>query len=153
MKHKRIWRLRIDVEGVGTIEFAFATSLLCTLVLGTLDFGLGLFYQMQVNDAARAGAAYALINGWNQTAIQTAVTSATGLASITASPVPTKTCGCPNVSSGITAATCGSTCTSGNAAGTYVTVHAQASYSLIVPWPGISSPMTLAAATTVKISN
>jgi hypothetical protein len=46
---------------------------------------------------------------------------------------------------------CTSTCSSGLAPGSYVTVNAQWNYSLFVPWPGITSPRTLAASSTVRI--
>ena len=47
-----------------------------------MDFGMGFWEQIQVGNAARAGAQYAIFNGWNQSGISTAVTSATSLASI-----------------------------------------------------------------------
>jgi hypothetical protein len=74
------------------------------------------------------------------------------LASISATPAPAQSCGCPSASTGITAATCGSTCTGGGNAGTYVTVNAQASYSAIFPISGITNPLTLTAKMTVRIN-
>jgi Flp pilus assembly protein TadG len=145
-------RLLAATEGVGTIEFAVVASMLATLAIGMLDFGVGLWQQMEVGNAARAGAEYAALYGWNSSAIQTAITSATGLDSITASPSPTQSCGCPDVTTGVTAASCGSTCSSGLTAGTYVTVSAQASYSTILPYPGISSPLTLTASAIARIN-
>ena len=112
---------------------------------------------MQVANAARAGAEYAVKNGYNSTNIQTAVTNATSLSGIQASPAPTQTCGCPDAASGITTQTgtppaCTAVCPNGSVAGTYVTVNAQISYSTIFAWPGISSPMTLASSVTVRLN-
>ena len=145
-------RLWAAVGGVGTIEFAVVASMLATLAIGMLDLSMGIWQQMEVGNAARAGAEYASRKGWNSSAIQTAVTSATSLASITASPSPTQSCGCPDVTSGVVAASCGSTCSSGLTASTYVTVGAQASYSTILPYPGISSPLTLTASAIARIN-
>jgi len=144
---KRLWAA---VEGVGTIEFAVVAAMLATLAIGMLDLSMGLSQQMEVGNAARAGAEYASLYGWNSAAIQTAVTSATSL-SVTASPSPTRSCGCPDATSGVVAASCGSTCSSGLTASTYVTVGAQASYSTILPYPGISSPLTLTASSIARI--
>ena len=140
-------------EGASIIEFAIVASVLATLALGASDFGIGFWQKMEVGNAALAGAEYAVANGWASppTAIETAVTSATGLASIVATPTPTETCGCPNASTGITTATCGSTCASGDAAGTYVTANAQASYTTLFPWPVISNPVVLTSSVTVRI--
>ena len=74
--------LLVAVDGVSTIEFAVIASMLATLAIGMLDFGMGLWQQMEVGNAARAGAEFASINGYNSTGIQNAVTSATSLSSI-----------------------------------------------------------------------
>jgi Flp pilus assembly protein TadG len=143
-------QLSFDKKGTAAIEFGMVSVFLCFLFLGLIDFGMGYWEQMQVGNAARAGKEYATINGWNQSGIMTAVTSATGLRSITAAPSPTQSCGCPSVSVGITTATCGSSCAGGSTAGTYVTVNARASYSTIFTYPGIANPITLTASTTVR---
>lgn len=144
--------LWLSQEGIGAIEFAFVAPILCMMVLGILDFGIGYWEQMQVGNAARAGAEYATKNGYNTASIQTAVISATGLSTIQASPAPTQSCGCPDATTGITVATCGSTCANGGTAGTYVIVNAQASYTTIFGWPGIPQPLTLTASATARIN-
>jgi Flp pilus assembly protein TadG len=127
-------------------------TFLCFLLLGLIDFGMGYWEQIQVGNAARAGSEYAIFNGWNQSRITTAVTSATSLSSIAATPAPTQSYGCPSASAGITTAASGSSCTGGGTAGTYVTVNAQASYSSIFTYPGIANPLTLTASVTVRVN-
>lgn len=135
--------------GVSTIEFAIVAPAIALLLIGIIDFGMGLWQEMQVADAAQAGASYAALNGWNSTAsqIETAVTSATSLSGLQASPAPSvMSCGCPNSNStALTQTTCGSSCPDGSTAGHYWIVNAESSYSTILPYPGISSPMTLTA--------
>ena len=145
-------QLFFDENGTAAIEFGAVAGFLCLLLLGLIDFGMGYWKQMQVNNAARAGGEYAIFNGWNQSGITAAAGSATGLSSITVTPAPTRTCGCPSVSAGITTATCGSSCTGGGTAGEYVTVNAQASYSTVFTYPGIANPLTLTASMTVRIN-
>ena len=98
---RRAWFLA-GVDGVSTIEFAVTASMLATLAIGMLDFGMGLWQQMEVGNAARAGAEYASKYGLNTSAIQSAVTCATSLSAISASPAPAEQCGCPDASSGVT---------------------------------------------------
>jgi len=101
---------------------------------------------MQVENAARAGAQYASSTLTPTSAqIQTAVTNATGLAGITATPAPAHSCYCADASNGLSTTTCGNTCASGGTAQHYWVISAQKSYSTIFPWPGISNPVTLTA--------
>lgn len=145
----RLWR---SEDGVSAVEFAVVGGALALLLLGVLDFGLAYWEKVQVGDAARAGADYAERNGYNSTNIQSAITNATTLSGIQASPAPSQFCGCPNSTSGVTSGLCTATCSDGTTAGTYVTVSAQKSYTTIFSWPGLTSPMTLAASVTVRIN-
>ena len=147
---RRIIAALRDARGVSAVEFALAAPLLATILTLLVDFGFGFYEKMQVEDAAQAGAQYALLNGWNSTAIQNAVTSATTLSGLTATPAPTQSCGCPN-GTAIAAATCGSTCSNGLSAGTYVTVNAQATYTPLISYPVMGSTVTLSAQSMARI--
>ena len=143
----RVPRLRGAEDGTATVEFAIVATTLCTLLLGMVDFGVGFWQQMQVANAAKAGADYIMANGYDSTSVANAITSATGLSGIT--PNSSTTCGCPTTS-GVSAGSgtypaCGSSCTGGGTSMPYVTVTASVSYSPFVSWPGISSPITLTA--------
>ena len=141
------------VAGTAAVEFAIIGAVLVFLLLGAVDFGIGYWQFIQVGNAARAGAEYAANNGWNQSAISGAVTGATSLQSVTATPAPTEFCGCPNASSGITTKnSCSGNCPGGGIIGTYVKVSAQASYATIFQIPGIPSAFPLSASTTVRIN-
>jgi Flp pilus assembly protein TadG len=139
-----------NCSGVSSVEFAVALPVLVTLLTVLVDFGIGFYEKMEVEDAAQAGTHYALLYGWDSSAIQNAVTNATKL-SVSASPSPTKTCGCPS-GSAVTAATCGAVCASGLSAGTYVTVNAQASYTPLITSPILGSSVTLKAQSVVRIN-
>ena len=143
----RLWRNR---AGNAAMELAFLASPLVLLLIGIADYGAATYAKMQVEHAAQAGAEYAIKYGYSSTAIATAVTAATANSGISATPAPAQSCGCATTT-GVTAATCGSTCTGGATAGNYVTVSAQATYSTIVPYPGIANSFALSASTTVRI--
>ncbi|HEV2300971.1 MAG TPA: TadE/TadG family type IV pilus assembly protein [Stellaceae bacterium] len=161
--------LRRGEDGVSAIEFAIIAPAVALLLLGVIDLADGLWEQMQVSSAAQAGAFYASVSGVNGTpsGIQSAVTNATGLSvtatlsssaspscqSTTPSSIPAaEWCGCPDTTSGVTSATCGSTCSDSSTAGHYVTVCAQAPFSAIGPAiPGVTLPTTLSAQSYARI--
>lgn len=150
-------RLLRHVGGNVAAEMGIVAILLTTLISGTLEFGMIIFQIMEVNNAAENGAAYAAINGFNcpgnpgtPQCIQTAVTSASGLQNVAATPAPSTFCGCP-ATSGIAAASCSATCSNGDQAGIYVTVNAQYSFVFgqYAKLLGVPNPLT--AASTVRV--
>ena len=143
-------RLRRCTRGVTAVEFAVALPLLAGILLPMIDIGMATYQKMQVTDAAQAGADYALLHGWNSTSIQNAVTNATSLTGVSANPAPSQSCGCPSGTS-ITSATCGDTCANGQAAGTYITVGAQATYIPLVSYSGFGSSVVLQSTAVVRI--
>jgi Flp pilus assembly protein TadG len=151
MNMKRFLPLRYLREdlGVSAIEFALVAPFLCTFILGVVDLGFGFQAQMAVTQAAQAGSYYAMLNGFNASAIQTVVGSSTGTSGIT-SPSAAQTCGCPS-GTAVATSTCNSTCPNGQTAGTYVTISAQYLYTPILSYPGLPSPMTLSATSMVRI--
>ena len=102
-----------------------------------MDFGLLVFQQMEVQQAAQAGAQYVITsmasaNGYSSSDVSSAVTNATTFTQISASPSPFQFCGCPSSSGVQQPKSCSqANCTTGTL-GTYVTVSAQAAYSPIV---------------------
>jgi Flp pilus assembly protein TadG len=133
-----ILRLLRCTKGNAALEMGIIFPIFVTLIVGVSQYGLAIFQFMEVGYAAQVGANYAVTNGFNAANIQAAVTSATSLSTITA-PTPTQACSCASTT-GLSAATCGSTCATGGTAGTYVTVNSSATYSPVLP--GIPSPMT-----------
>jgi Flp pilus assembly protein TadG len=147
---KRLAALLRAQEGNAAMEFGLVAPMLGAILVPLVDVGMGFYQSMQVQDAAQAGAQYAMTHGWNGSAIQNAVTSATTLSSVNASPAPSRSCGCPGDAS-VVAATCGSSCSDGKPAGTYVTVSAQAVYKTLIPYPAVGSSVTLSAQSTARI--
>jgi Flp pilus assembly protein TadG len=137
-------------RGNSAIEFALAAPILIGLLVPVADLGIAFSRQIQVQQAAQAGAQYALLHGYNSTAISNAVTAATTLASVSAIPAPTTSYGCPTGTT-IAAATIGSTCANGETAGSYVFVNAQSAYIPVLPYSVLGSGVTLTARATVRV--
>lgn len=137
------------VEGIAATEFGLIAPMLALLMIGTLDLGLGAYRDMQVQNAAQAGSQYAVAHGFDAGAMSSAITTATSLAGISASPAPSQFCGCPS-SSGLAVVACSSTC-SGSPVGTYVTASAQATYTTVLAYPLLPKTFTFMAQSTVRI--
>jgi Flp pilus assembly protein TadG len=137
-------------SGNAAIEFVLIAPLLISALVAVTDLGIALYERMEIRNAAQAGAQYAIAKGWDSGAIENAVAGASTLSGISATPAPTQSCGCVS-GTAIVAAACGSLCPGGVAAGTYVTVNAQAQYATLFSYPGLANPLTLSAQSMVRI--
>jgi Flp pilus assembly protein TadG len=139
-------------------------STLAALTLGIVDFGMAFFAKMQIATAAQGAASYAVRNSTADTttppaalptsyrvAIETAAVNGTGLTGIS-TPDVSHFCACPDAASGMLSATCGSSCAGGGTAGKYIQIEVESTYATIVPWPGISSPITLRSTATARLN-
>lgn len=149
LDHTMIRDLRKNVSGASAVEFALILPILVVLVTAAIDFGGLIYTRLQVGSATHAGASYAAAQGFNATGIATAMAGGASIAVSAATPV--QVCGCPDTTSGINEIACGSTCTSGEAAGKYVKLDASADYTLLYSWPGLSNPVTLTSTARVRI--
>lgn len=139
-----------DCRGVAAIEFAVIVPTLITMTVCTVDLGMGIYRNMQVQDAAQAGAQYAMFHTFDANLISNAVTNATASTSVSASPAPIQYCGCA-ATTGVTSIACGSTCSGGAIYGNYVQVSAQNVYTTILPYPLIANSFTLTAQSNVRV--
>ena len=139
-----------DIRGNAAVEFALVAPMLAASLVAMIDLGIGFYEKMEVENAAQAGAEYAVARGWSAASVANAVTASGTFAAISATPAPTQSCGCASGTT-VAAAACGAVCPNGAAAGTYVTVNATAQYSTILSYPGLASPVTLSAQSIVRI--
>jgi Flp pilus assembly protein TadG len=138
------------IRGVAAVEFGLIVSFLAAMTICVADVGMGFYRKMQVQSAAQAGAEYAIVHGYSATSISNAVTAATSMAGISASPAPSEYCGCPS-NTAVTAVDCASTCSDGSVPGTYVTVSAQGTYTTLLSYPMIPNSFTFNARASVRI--
>ncbi len=139
-----------DERGVAAAEFGILIPLLSLMVVSVTDVGLALYRKMQVENAAQAGAQYAIARGFDPTGISNAVASATSATGITASPPPVQFCGCPTTT-GVSTVTCGTVCTGGTQAGTYTKVSAQATYYTLIDYQIVAATYTYTAQSTARL--
>lgn len=139
-----------DIRGAAAVEFGFMIPLLSLMIVSVTDIGLAVYRKMQVEQAAQAGAQYAIARGFDTNGISSAVTSATSSTAITASPVPIQFCGCPT-SGGVSSVSCGTVCTGGAQAGTYAKVSAQATYYTLINYQIVAATYTYNAESTARL--
>ena len=128
-----------DRRGVAAIEFAAIGSLTVILMLGAFDFGNAAQQQIQLQEAARSGGAYAMNHATDVSGIQTIVANAlpSGWTLTNPGGVATVACSCLDPSSGnVTSLTgCSSanfdTCASGS--GIIVSITATMAYTSVDP--------------------
>jgi Flp pilus assembly protein TadG len=139
--------------GTAAIEFAIGVPILSMLLVPVADLGLALSQYIKTQQAAQAGALYAANHPWNSNSpseIASAVKAASTFKGISALPAPTQTCGCPTGGS-IAAASCSSTCASGEAPGYYVVVNAQSPYTTQLPYSFLGHSPVLTAQSVIRI--
>jgi hypothetical protein len=159
---RRAASLVLARSGTSAVEFAVSAPLLLGLLTPMADLGLAYSQQIQVQQAAQAGAQYASLHPWNSnssTAIANAVTSATGLTLLpydpvdkpASNPAPYQECRCLDGSTiGLTS--CNSVpCADGAYGGYYVIVHAQAAYSPILPYSLLGDLTKFTAQATIRV--
>jgi Flp pilus assembly protein TadG len=151
-------RSRSSEPGQSAVEFAFVLPVLIVLLLAVADFGRVFFVSVAVNNAARAGAQYgsqAKATAQDTPGIQTAAANDFGCVASGGVSCPNHSnwstptvsvCTCGPLFGTVTACpTTGSNfyCKDSWAQTTYVTVNTSATYSTILPYPGVPSSMTL----------
>jgi Flp pilus assembly protein TadG len=166
-----IRRFMVAEEGVALVEATIFVPILVVMSICVMDFGLVYYNKMEMQNAAQAGAQWAIANGvYNCSSINAAATNATKLPASEVMVTSSEFCACSEDSSGnpvvthltspaaCTSAACtlvpNSTCPSGSGVvGNYVTVSATptTAYHSLITFRLISSTPDISATTMVRI--
>ena len=168
--------------GAALVEATIIVPILVVMSIYIMDFGL-LFYNMnEMQNAAQAGAQWAIANGtYNSSNIQVAAQNAMKLPASCVTVTSSEFCGCsdPNANPPVTQLASGActgatnvanlTCNASGVAGNYVTVSASptptttsgcpptittgstTTYKSLIPYGLLSSPPSVSATATVRI--
>jgi len=137
LRGRRWPRLWASQDGLGAIEFGFIAPVLLTMLLGILDFGMGFWQQMEIANAADAGAQWGMANTYDASSITSVVQASTSLSVPSGNISPSNPCGCAS-STGVATYSCASTCPDGTTPQPYVVVSAHICYATLFTWPGLS---------------
>lgn len=145
----RRWLARIgqDRRGVAAVEFALMAAALMVLTIGLVDYGSAMTRAVDLREAARAGAQYAVRN-WTATGTVSAIAKAATKQDPNSLTVATiDFCECSDG----TSVACTATCSGGAAAGHYVRVTVSQPSATFISYPEFVLPATLSASSTLRI--
>jgi len=165
VSRKTIDRILLAVRALGrenaavaAIEFAIYATVFLMIVAGTIDIGLLLFTNSQLDAAVSAGAEYAASGSATAASISAIVNSANcpdgASSTVVVNNSDTTGCYCPTGTPGNWTwggtATCGSSCTGGGVAGQFVTITASCSISPLFPTFGFVQSGTISRSALVE---
>jgi Flp pilus assembly protein TadG len=139
-------------RGAQLVEMAILTPFLVFVLLGAGDFARVSYYAITLANAARAGAQFATQSSAAAkmtAAIQTAAElEAANIGTIGVSS--TLDCRCPG-STTVVACTPSPACTGDAVKELYVNVTATTTFTTLITWPGIPSPIDLSRTSTMRV--
>lgn len=149
----RQWTIQLlrGDRGSSLVELALVTPVLLTILIGAVDIGRMYFMSIEVAGAADAGALYGVQS----------VSDATGIQAIVLADAPDATnltavsiygCECADGTSSSIACASAPSCT-GNNLVYWVNVTATATFTPLVPWPGIPSSVTIRNTSQMRSGN
>ena len=138
-----------DRAGNVTIELAFLSLFLATLLMGAYDFGRLALGQAGVTQAARAGAQYAVLQQANAADIAGMELAARAEADDPALNVSARNfCRCPGTTAEVG---CNTNCADGEYAPLFVEVTVQDQLQLLFDYPGVPQNQTMSSVSTVRV--
>lgn len=145
----RLWR---STGGMSSVEMAFIAPLLVLLVIGLVDYGAVINRKMQLANAVRAGAQYALVRKPVQddtTQIENAVLNTAPPDGAGTQEVDARVfCECADG----TEIVCSNVCADGSDRAAYVEVWIQEDFETIFSYPVFSNPIRLRNEATVRLN-
>ena len=135
-------------RGSVVVEFALITPVMMMALIALADYGLMVYQNTQLSEAASAGVRFAMSEG-NQDdddGIEAAALSVLP-ASINATVTVTRECRCPTGG----AVTCDTACTDEVVPGRYLEVVVNCPYAMIFDYPGIEAVDSLQSHAVVRI--
>ncbi len=151
LKNQRWHAETLSSAGSVAMELGLLFPVLAIFITGVVEIGFGIYQASRVYDASEAGLLYAAKHGWNASGISSAVVNATGFPGISATPSPTQFCGCPGASA-VSAVSCSSTCSNGDAPSQYIQINALLTRQSIVSFPGLGLPSTFSAQSILRVN-
>jgi len=144
----RLRRLRGDQRGSVVVEFALITPVMILALIALADYGLMVYQNTQLSEAASAGTRFAMSedNEDDDAGIEAAV-RATLPASLGATVVINRECRCPTGGT----VDCASECSGEVVPGRYLEVVVRCPFDMIFDYPGIERVDSLQSHAVVRI--
>jgi Flp pilus assembly protein TadG len=135
-------------SGVSAVEFGVIAPVMIVLFAGLVDVAGAMQQTIRLENAARAGAQYAMSFPENTAGIMTATAAAVGGTGATVAVVPAY-CACPGGSTAVVS--CEGTPCAGAPAGVYVGITITRPYAAIIGIGGYVLPSTLSGSAVARV--
>jgi len=140
-------------HGAALVELAFVAPILFLLLFGAVSLGRAYYVNLEVTNAAHAGAEYGMQNP-SDTAGMSAAAQASAPDVTLNTPTVTRGCECSDGTSYSANCSPVPTCTASTARSNTpvrrVSVTASSAYRSFVSWPGVPSSITLSSTATIR---
>lgn len=142
-------------RGAVTVELALLAPVLAFMLVGAIDFGNYIYQKMQLQNASRAGAQFAVQSSsdpFDSAAIDAVVRAASALDAGTSVTVGAF-CGCDDgtESTPTSLGACDGSCAGGDFPRLSVRVTVSNTFSTLFPYPGIPDTLTLQGQTSLQV--
>lgn len=136
-------------RGSASVEFALGAGFIMVLIAMVADFGMAFYDNMSLENAARAGAQYAVNNGVNETSIADVVRNATTLDPSGLTIASSRFCECADSST----ISCSNQvlCPVAGGKRTFVTVTVDHTFTPLLPYQGLETSIPLRGQVTLRI--
>jgi Flp pilus assembly protein TadG len=142
-------------EGAAAVEFGLLAPLLLVMVAGLIDFASYVSKKIELEQALRAGAQYALLDFTDSATITAAVTNATDLSPLTVSydPATDTYCECPDGNVQVCPGDpTYSACASGDRPGLFITLTSSTDFDpMFADLVGLAENMTLVQTLSLRV--
>jgi len=135
-------------KGASAIELALLSPLFLLLLVGVFDFGMAIIGKMQLNNAATAGAQYAILDDRDADGLQQAVVSATSLGG-DFSVATARVCEC--LDGRVVTCSNPDSCGIGVRRRQFIEVAVTRLFAMVLDYPGLANPLPLTGRSRIQI--
>jgi hypothetical protein len=145
----------VDSGGGPAVEFAIIAPVLLLMIAGMIDYSFYIGTRIELEQALRAGAQYALKDFTDTATITSAVVNATDLTPLSVSYDPTTDsfCECPDGTPNICPGNSSYTgCAGGERPGLFITISGSTTFDpMFADLPGLAANMTVSQQLTMRV--
>jgi Flp pilus assembly protein TadG len=145
----------VDSGGAAAVEFAIIAPVLLLMIAGMIDYSFYIGTRIELEQALRAGAQYALKDYKDSVTIVAAVKNATDLAPVTVNynPATDSFCECPDGTANLCPGNSSYTpCAGGERPGLFITISGSTTFDpMFADLPTLAANMTVSQQLTLRV--
>lgn len=135
-------------RGASAVELALLSPVLLLLLVGVFDFGMAINGKMQLNNAATAGAQFAVLDDRDAEGLRAAVSSATQLGG-DFRVATARICEC--LDGRVVSCSSPDSCGTGTRRRQFIEVAVSRPFALLLDYPGVANPLSLTGRSRIQV--